>query len=159
MNPRPIPDKPAAPRPEPSRTWAQRGLWAATLCLWAGLFIGTHIPARAMPDVRVSDKTLHAAAYFSLAAMIYLSTWIANPSRRRLAVLVLAICMIYGAIDELLQPFVRRHADLEDWLCDVAGAAAAVMLLALLRRLLPGGSSPQAPAPAAPPPPVQTIEV
>jgi VanZ family protein len=116
--------------------WLPRTLWAGTALLWIGLFIGTHIPAQSLPPMHVSDKTLHFAAYFGLASMIYVSTWITNPRRRWLSVMVLAICMVYGAIDELLQPLVNRHASAKDWIADVAGAACAVLLLALLRRFL-----------------------
>lgn len=110
--------------------------WIATALVWAGLFIGTHIPATRLPDVHVSDKWMHFAAYFGLSAMIYVSTWITNPSRRWTGGMVLAIAMVYGAMDELLQPLVNRDGDVEDWLCDVAGAAAAVMILVVVRRLL-----------------------
>jgi VanZ family protein len=124
---------------EPPATRRRRGaplvLWALTACAWIGLFIATHIPAPSMPEMDVSDKTLHFTAYFGLASMMYLSTWITNPSRRWVAAIVLAICMVYGVIDEVLQPFVRRHADVGDWLYDVCGAAIAVLLLATVRRL------------------------
>ena len=111
-------------------------LWITTACVWAGLFVATHIPATRLPDVPTSDKLNHFLAYFGLSALIYVSTWITNPSRRWTAALVLAIAMVYGAIDELLQPFVNRHADVNDWLFDVLGAASAVTLLSIVRRII-----------------------
>lgn len=108
-------------------------MWAATLGLWISLFIATHLPARKLPPMHVSDKFLHFTAYFFLAGMIYLSTWLTNPARRWAGATVLAVLVVYGAIDELLQPLVNRHADVRDWLADVGGAASALVLLMMVR--------------------------
>lgn len=109
--------------------------WAATIAFWIASFIATHIPAQRLPDVRVNDKTVHFIAYFILAALLYISTRLTNPARTWLGATVIAIAMIYGAIDELLQPLVGRNADMDDWLYDVAGATCAVFLLAAIRRI------------------------
>lgn len=109
------------------------GFWIATAMVWVGMFVSTHIPARQMPAMHVSDKLLHFFAYFGLGAMIYLSTWITNPARKWTGGMVVAIAMVYGAADEALQPFVNRHADVEDWMFDVAGAVCAVGLLVMIR--------------------------
>ena len=114
----------------------RRMLWVLTAGLWAGLFIATHLPAHNLPDVAVSDKFMHFIAYFGLASMIYISTWITNPARRWTGSMVLAIAVVYGIIDEVLQPFVGRHADVKDWVYDVAGAACAVVLLVMIRRIV-----------------------
>lgn len=109
--------------------------WAVTIGFWVAIFIATHIPADRLPDVPGSDKTAHFVAYFILAGLLYISTRLTNPTRTWLGATVIAIAMIYGAIDELLQPLVGRHGDLDDWLYDVAGATTAVLLLATIRRL------------------------
>lgn len=131
--------------------------WIATIGFWIAIFIATHIPADRLPDVPGSDKTAHFIAYFILAGLLYVSTRLTNPSRTWLGATVIAIAMIYGAIDELLQPLVGRHGDIDDWLYDVVGATTAVFLLAAIRRVWawsqPAGKSrgrppmEQAPAP------------
>ncbi len=122
----------------------RNAVWAATALLWIGLFTATHVPAPKLPDLHVSDKTEHFVAYFLLAAMIYLSTWLSNPSRRWTGAMVLAIAMVYGAIDEILQIFVNRHADANDWLADVAGATCAVVLLVIVRQIVEPQKNPTA---------------
>ena len=109
--------------------------WIVTIGFWIAIFVATHIPANRLPDVHVSDKTAHFVAFFILAALMYISTRLTNPTRTWLGATVIAIAMIYGAIDELLQPLVGRHGDLDDWLYDVAGATTAVFLLATIRRV------------------------
>lgn len=109
--------------------------WTITIVFWISIFIATHLPAERLPDVPVTDKSAHFIAYFVLAALVYISTRLSNPSRSWLGATVIAIAMIYGAIDELLQPLVHRHGDMYDWLYDVAGATCAVFLLAAARRI------------------------
>lgn len=109
--------------------------WIVTIGFWIAIFVATHIPSDRLPDVHVSDKAAHFVAFFILAALMYISTRLTNPTRTWLGATVIAIAMIYGAIDELLQPLVGRHGDLDDWLYDVAGATTAVFLLATIRRV------------------------
>ena len=109
--------------------------WIVTIGFWIAIFVATHIPSDRLPDVHVSDKAAHFVAFFILAALMYISTRLTNPTRTWLGATVIAIAMIYGAIDELLQPLVGRHGDLDDWLYDVAGATTAVFLLAAIRRI------------------------
>ena len=112
-----------------------RLFWTLTAVFWVSIFVATHIPAQRLPDVSVSDKFMHFVAYFVLASLVYISTRLTNPSRNGLGATVIAIAMVYGAIDELLQPLVNRNADLDDWLYDVGGAVCAVFLLAAARRI------------------------
>lgn len=109
--------------------------WIVTIGFWIAIFVATHIPSDRLPDVHVSDKAAHFVAFFILAALMYISTRLTNPTRTWLGATVIAIAMIYGAIDELLQPLVGRHGDLDDWLYDVAGATTSVFLLATIRRI------------------------
>lgn len=112
------------------------GLWAATIVFWITIFVLTHLPAEQLPKVKVTDRWAHFIAYAVLSALLYLTSWVGRPDRRYPALKILAIAAIYGALDELLQPYVRRTADVHDWLFDIAGAAAALLPLVLVRRLL-----------------------
>ena len=108
-------------------------LWIATIAFWVTIFVLTHVPQEQLPRVRVTDKVAHFIAYGVLAGLLYLTSWIGHPQRRAPALKVLGVIMVYGAIDEILQSFVGRHADIVDWLYDVAGAVCALLPLVLLR--------------------------
>lgn len=112
-----------------------RTLWTITLLFWATLFVLTHIPQVRVPRIPGGDKTIHTIAYFALACVLGASMWFTHPSRRAIAVWVLAICLVYGAFDELTQPLVGRYCEFRDFIADTIGASAACLLLAFLRRM------------------------
>jgi VanZ family protein len=93
-----------------------------TAIYWLGLFTVTHLPPTRMPRTRVWDKLEHFVAYAILAGLLFVAI-----GRRRVW-LVLAICLVYGAFDELTQllPFVRRQCSLVDWIADALGAIFAL---------------------------------
>jgi len=113
------------------RTWLGRAL-AVT---WLGAFLATHVPAEKVPDVHVTDKTLHAVGYFVLATLLL--AWLAARGVRRIrrATIAIVALAVYGAIDEATQPLVQRHASIEDWLADLAGVLAAAIVCELLLAL------------------------
>lgn len=102
---------------------------------WIALFCLTHMPAPELPDLPQSDKIAHFAAYGLLAFLF----WRFGEARKRprtgafLWYAALILCA-YGALDEYLQSFVNRCADVVDWLCDVAGVALALGVLEWRRR-------------------------
>ena len=77
-------------------------------------------------------------AYAVLAALAT-ATWLTarRTASRGIAALAIALCG-FGAIDEITQPFFRRHADPLDWVYDcigiAIGIAAVVSVVALARR-------------------------
>src|SRR5437868_10495653 len=96
-----------APRP-------LRRLLAATLVVyWLTIFTLTHLPLQHLPHIKLSDKYEHLLAYGGLGGLLMLTLWAYRPMWRQSAVIVLAIGMIYGALDEQLQrlPFVNRTCD------------------------------------------------
>ena len=115
----------------------RRALVAICAMAWCAAFVATHIPLPELPEVPGSDKTLHVAGYFALSVLFGLTLVAHNVAPVRCAVLILGVMAIYGAVDELTQPLVNRHASWEDWLADMVGAAAAVVTLSLVRRLSP----------------------
>ena len=129
------------PAPKPFvRPWMARLLAVATVAYTAVLVFATHYPrpeellGRSPP----SDKTLHFVAYAVLAALAT-ATWLTarRTASRGIAALAIALCG-FGAIDEITQPFFRRHADPLDWVYDCIGIgigiAAVVSVMALVRR-------------------------
>jgi VanZ family protein len=107
------------------------------LLYWAAMFIATHIPSDSMPRQSAGlDKVFHFAAYAALAFMAGLLfrslgqwTW-----RGALAIFVLGA--LYAALDEWLQPYFQRSADVRDWLADVAGIVCGLIAFYLVERLV-----------------------
>ena len=119
--------------------WIARLLAAGTAAYTAVLVFATHYPR---PEELLgrnppSDKTLHFVAYAVLAAFSA-ATWLAarRTASRSIAPLAIALAS-FGAIDEITQPFFRRHADPLDWVYDcigiAIGIAAVVSVVALAR--------------------------
>ena len=108
--------------------WRARLLAAGTVAYTAVLVFATHYPrpeellGRSPP----SDKTLHFVAYAVLAAFSA-ATWLAarRTASRSIAPLAIALAS-FGAIDEITQPFFRRHADPLDWVYDCIGIAIGI---------------------------------
>lgn len=108
-------------------------IWIALAIYWLGLFIATHLPPRHIPPVPVSDKIEHFTGFAILA--ILLSIAIGRRVQPRAFAVVLAICLIYAALDEWTQPFVGRTCDLKDWLADGGGAIVGSLIgLIIIRR-------------------------
>ena len=110
--------------------------WGVTIVYWIVLFGATHLPAPRLPHVPVKDRTAHFVGYALLAAGLMLSLRAGGRLKSGSAVTVLAILLVYGAIDEWTQalPFVNRSCELADWHADAAGAAVAVVLTSLILR-------------------------
>ena len=100
------------------------------LAYWLLLFTATHIPLSAQQSGYLpGDKFLHAGAY---AVLSFLFMAAVLCTRRRtswlVALMVFAVVVTYGAIDERTQSLVGRHASLTDWYADVLGAAMGVLI-------------------------------
>jgi VanZ family protein len=61
-----------------------------------------------------------------LAGLLVASLRTAGVAPRLSGWLVIGICLLYGAIDELTQPLVGRFCSFDDWLADASGAIAVV---------------------------------
>ena len=111
-------------------TWLRRTIFFGTGAYWLALFILTHTPVVLPKLVETRDKTAHFIGYAILGALLFASLRLLG--RRDPTHLVLAVGMIYGAIDELLQIPVGRSCELNDWFADAAGLAFAVLACALV---------------------------
>jgi hypothetical protein len=151
----------------------RRTLVALSILVWITSAVGTHVPLDHSPGGLfsagrilhplarlarmclsfVSDKVIHAAAYFLLGGLLWLTlrAFGARLGRRAAAVLLVAAC--WGAIDELTQPLVGRSPELLDWAADVAGAVAAVCLCTAVALLVRAVRTLTARKPAAGPRP------
>lgn len=108
-----------------------RGAIFCLLLYWLLIGTITHLPATKLPHVTVSDKLEHFAAFMLLGFL--LNVVLHQFTHRHADWLTLLIILIYGALDELLQPLTGRTCDLTDWLADGTGAAAGVVLCNMVR--------------------------
>ena len=109
----------------------------ALLFYWTLLFIGTHIPANAvLGKLHASDKLLHAAAFAGLA---FLMAWAISTDRTRIhknTVFAAIVCVIYAAVDEILQIPVGRTADWKDFVADCVGICMGLSTYTIARAML-----------------------
>ena len=124
----------------------RRPRWA--LCwYWAAAVVVTHVPPvfprgpdSPLPPIIGKDKIAHLAGFCGLAYLLmnYLARrWWPRPVT---VGVVVVTCAIYGAVDELTQPWFDRTADPADWVADMIGAAFGIILFYLFnpdRRLGP----------------------
>lgn len=110
-----------------------RAIRAITILYWLGIFTLTHLPPVEIPKTHISDKLAHFAVFALLAVLLYLSLWRSERYTLHLAGIVLAIVMIYAAVDELTQPLVYRTCSVTDWFSDVAGGATAIAVMSVAR--------------------------
>ena len=111
--------------------------WVLTAVYWVGIFTLTHLPPEQLARApRVWDKLAHFLIYFGLALLLGTAMMLTFPQRRTIPLWVLAVGFSYGAVDEVLQPFVRRSADLHDWVADALGVWVAVLILWAIQKWL-----------------------
>jgi VanZ family protein len=109
-------------------------LWILCAAYWITLFTLTHLPRVPVAVAgRLSDKAMHFLAYAVLAGLLYIAMCASRSLWKRPAFLVIAVTLLYGAMDELTQPLVGRSCEFLDWVADAAGALSVVGLFAFVR--------------------------
>lgn len=98
--------------------------------LLAGVVVGSLIPGQALEPIRVSDKILHAGAYFVLMV------WFAGLYRQTLYPFIAAVLLAVGIGLDLLQGLTETRSF--DWF-DVAMNGAGIVAGLALSWLLLGG--------------------
>lgn len=88
---------------------------------WLIIALGTHVPTGELHAPGRSDLALHFTAYAGLAFLLAWSVMRRRPTLAK-TVAVVAVCVVYGGLDEVTQSFVpTRHADVGDWVADCLG--------------------------------------
>lgn len=118
-------------------------LWVLVV-YWIALFIGTHVPPSDVPNLgRHGDKVLHFGAYAGLAFLACSLFWARAWPLRATVLLVVPMLLGYGVLDEFLQMFVGRNAEVWDWVADtigvLIGTSTFVVVRPVLERLFPPG--------------------
>jgi len=109
--------------------------WGPVLVMMAAIFWVSNLESVGPLPGDVSDKTGHFAAYAVLGTLALRASsrgrWAAVTAKT--AVVAWAVCLAYGASDELHQRLVPgRTMALDDWIADAAGSATAIVLLGLV---------------------------
>ena len=114
----------------------ERKLFSVMLAIyWVGIFVVTHIPVpKWTRNMGMSDKTMHVVAYMLFGFLLWFAVSFDEKAnwRKLKPWLILAIVLIYGAVDEVLQRFVGRSMDALDFASDAGGVAAAMLTVTLL---------------------------
>ena len=117
--------------------WLRWIAWFLTAAYWGAIATLTHLPPEDIARApHFWDKAEHFVAYFLLASLLGTALMLTFPQKRWIPVWILAIGLAYAAVDELLQPFVRRSAELNDWIADALGVWTGVLFLWALRKFL-----------------------
>lgn len=124
-----------------------RGVVICLSVYWLVLCTLTHLPAGDLPHVEVNDKLEHFTAFALLGFL--LNVVLRQVTRRHGDWLTLAIVLVYGALDEWLQPLTGRSCEFSDWLADGAGAAIGVVLCNLMRLTWNAVATRSSPTPSA----------
>ena len=107
----------------------RRAILIACMGAWLVEVVATHIPAPRAPRFHVSDKAVHAAAYFVLGGLFWLTLRAYGMRQWKRTIYVLLTLTVYAALDELTQQLVTgRHAAAGDWLADMVGLVTVVAL-------------------------------
>lgn len=94
---------------------------------WCFIFTGTHLPKIPASVPRINDKVMHFTAFYVLATILCYCTT-SEKLVRRFGTIV-AVCLLYGLLDEWTQSFVRgRTTDLYDFAADACGTISAVAI-------------------------------
>ena len=106
--------------------------WLLTAAYWLGIFYLTHLPPERVPKTRVTDVHAHFTAYAVLALLLLWSLHHTDLSPRAAAWWVVGLCLLYGAIDEILQIPIGRICSVSDWITDATGAVTVVAIAVVL---------------------------
>lgn len=113
-------------------------LWGPVAAFMALIFFLSAQSDLPAPE-QVSDKTLHAAAYFVFGVLCLRATHGGfGPLRGRPTLVALALALVYAALDEWHQSFVPgRTPSALDWVADGIGTGLACVAIALWNAIGP----------------------
>ena len=103
--------------------------WVLTLTFFLLILFGTLTPRNVVEVPNVGSDKLHHFLAFTLLVMPLAFNKLKN------IYWVLPVAIVFGAVIELIQPFVGRHGDINDFYVDALGSIIGVCLIALLNMI------------------------
>ena len=101
---------------------------------WLTIFVATHLPKSALPQLGWSDKAYHCLGYTGLA---FLMCWAIRSTRLKQILLVIFIGSAYAYLDEFTQEFIPgRTYDVYDLAADGVGILLGISAYLIARRIL-----------------------
>lgn len=128
--------------PVPLSNRSTRLLGWLLLAYWVSILVATHIPSTVVPNLHVTDKVEHFTAYGLLAMLLCGYAWAKRWCIWRSTIYPVVIGAVYGAVDELTQPWFSRACDIRDWRADVIGTLLGVAIFTTVRVFLSRRQSP-----------------
>lgn len=115
-----------------NRRFVLQLLRAATFLYAVFLVVATHHPrpSELLGHRLPGDKTLHVAAYTMLGLLVAAVAAARGGWSMRQAVVIIGGLALFGAADEITQPWFGRDGDPLDWVCDCLGIVAGVLVIA-----------------------------
>ena len=103
--------------------------WVLTLTFLLLILFGTLTPRNVIevPDFG-SDKQYHFLAFILFVMPLTFN-------KLKNIYWVLPVAIVFGAVIELIQPFVGRHGDINDFYVDALGSIFGVCLIALIKMI------------------------
>lgn len=106
---------------------------------WLILFAATTIPGKQVPNIGVSDKIEHFAAYSVLSFLLYL-TFISQQKIKLLyyypLLFTILVSALYGVLDELHQILIPgRSCDTFDIIADFMGALLGILIVTQITKI------------------------
>lgn len=105
--------------------YPKRILYPFLAFYWLLLLTLTSIPLPEPPKIlHMSDKIEHILAFSGLAFLINFTIFAQNKFyklKKHVLISTMLVIAVYGAIDELHQPYFNRICDIYDFLADIVG--------------------------------------
>ncbi|MGE5432943.1 MAG: VanZ family protein [Syntrophomonadaceae bacterium] len=113
-------------------------IYVPLVLYWIVLFIATTLPGNDVPNLGVSDKIEHFAAYAVLSVLLCFTYYFQKKFRllsSRPFLMTILTVSVYGALDELHQLLVPgRSCDIRDLAADVTGALLGLLLVFVIKQ-------------------------
>ncbi|MCX6151698.1 MAG: VanZ family protein [Ignavibacteriales bacterium] len=105
---------------------------------WIVLLVATSLPGRELPNLGISDKLEHFAAYTILAILLCFTYLFQSKFKflnARPYLFTLLTAILYGSIDEIHQLFIPgRACDIRDLTADSIGGIIGIIIVYIISR-------------------------
>lgn len=131
--PRPTKNRPSKSGSSFLKAFWAAGVWAIIILILTGM-PGQDLPNIDIWDIDIEDKLAHVFVFAVLSGLMVYGAWKRGTHTRRrlrLALSIVIISSLYGALTEVLQGavFVGRYPSITDFLADAVGSIVGTVLV------------------------------